>query len=812
MKGSLRAMASGAAIAAATTAALLASPVAAQAVGGDVSQTTAATAAPDQQEAAAGDTGDIIVTAQRRSENINKVPLSIQAFSGDKLAAAGVADASGLAQVTTGLNFAKSSANTPIYTLRGIGFNTPNLSSTSPVGLYVDEVAYPYPYMGNGPMFDLERVEVLKGPQGTQYGRNTTGGLVNFITARPSDRLSGGVSAELGNFQTYNFEGFINLPVTETLAVRVSGRWENSDKGWQRSVSRDDRLGEKDRLGLRGLIAFKPSADLSIDLSASYWRDKSDTVATQAVGLNPDSPAFVLPGLASAIKTDWSAGTADWDPAQPGKPAFAVDSRFFGLAGRIKLNISDHMTLVSLTSYNDVKRNDFNDDGVAAEVSAYQSIGRIKSFSQELRLLGDGNGFNYAVGGYYSNDKISDRQVGWLDSSSVIRQLRFVANLVPDPRYTAAQKAVGFRKFFTDTQQTSRSLSVFANGEVELSDTLKLSGGARYSADRLRYSACSRDLNGNTTPVWNTAVPFVISSLTGLPFKPGEVVTNGCLTYRSDFFGVAPFEKPTLSEDNVAGRLALNYEPNSNVLLYGSVSRGFKSGAIPIIAGNVESQFAPATQERVTAFEAGTKLKLADGKVRLNLAGFYMDYKDKQLFGEIPDPVFTSLTRIVNVPKSRIYGGEAEVVISPSRALTINASASYTNTKVTQYLGFNRLGVAEDFAGSEFPYTPKWQLNGGVAYDAPITDDYGLQASVNASYQSKTSSALGNEAGFEIKGYTLVNATIALHQLDNGFRLGLFARNLFNENYYTGSDVLTDITFRVPGMTRTYGITAGYRF
>lgn len=770
----------------------------------------AQSAAPGAQEPPAQTTSvdDIVVTAQRRSESINDVPLSIQAFSGETLTQAGITDPSGLSQITSGLNFSKSSASTPVYTLRGIGFNTPNLSSTSPVGLYFDEVAYAYPYMASGPTFDLQRVEVLKGPQGTLYGRNTTGGLVNFITAKPGDVFEASAKAEIGNYETFNFEGYVSGPLSDTVGLRLSGRSESSGEGWQKSVSRDDTLGEKDRLGLRALLAINPNDRLSIDLSASYWRDRSDTVASQAVAFTPDSAPFAAPGVAGSIRSDWGKGGADWDPAQPGRKPFQMDSRFYGLAATVNYDLSDSLSIVSLTGYNDVRRDDFNDvDGTPVGVFAYESIGRIKSFSQELRLVGSGDRLNYTVGGYYSKDDIQDDQIGDFDASSVLRQLRFVANLV-DPtnsRYTAEQKATGFRFFRTTTEQESRTWSVFANGDYQLTDTLKLSGGLRYTQDQLKFSACSRDIDGLTIPVWNTAVPFVIKSRTGID-APGNVGVNECLTYKSDFTGVASYDKPTLDEDNVAARVALNYEPNPDVLIYGSISRGFKSGAVPIIAGNVETQFAPATQEQVTAFEAGAKLKLAGGQAQLNFAGFFMSYKDKQLFGEILDPVFTSLTRIVNIPESEIYGGEVELTLRPTDALSFNGSAAYTHTEVTDYQGFNRAGLAEDFAGGRFPYTPEWQVNGSVNYDAPINGALGFQANLNASYQSETSSSLSNEPGFEVDAYTLVNLTASIYTLDGAWKVGIFARNLLDENYWTATDVLTDTVFRVPGMTRTYGV------
>lgn len=766
---------------------------------------------------ATADTGgvqDIVVTAQRRSENINDVGVTIQAFSGDTLRSVGVTDASGLAQVTPAFSFARSSANTPIYTIRGIGFQTPNLSSTSPVGIYVDEVAYAYPYMSNGPSFDVERVEVLKGPQGTLYGRNTTGGLVNYITAKPTSEFSTGGTIEIGNFDTFNAEGYVSLPLTSTMGLRLSGRWETSGEGWQRSVSRpDDRLGKKDRLGARAILAWEPADALRITLTGSYWEDKSDTIAVQAVAFTPDSPPFVVPGVEASVRTDWKAGQADWGPTYAGKPPYRADSRFFGLSGRLDYELSDAVTFTSLTGYNDVKRFDMNDvDGTPFEVSEYLSDGRIKSFSQELRLTGSTSALDWIMGAYYSRDNIRDDQVGYYRDSSILNTLAFVGQQIPQTVYTRDQIANGFNNFRNLSSQRSRSLSGFANADYRLSDQFKVSAGVRYTDDSLRFRGCSADFNNNTAPVWNTGVAAVVAARTGRPFASPGVQPNQCLTYRADFSGRDPIYIRSLDEDNFAGRFALNFEPNRDILLYASVSRGYKSGAFPVVAANVETQLDPAKQEQVTAYEVGVKASLLDRAIQANLSGYYYDYRDKQLFGEIQDPIFSSLTRIINVDKSRVWGGEADITIRPTTPLLLKVGASYTNTRVLDFNGFDRLGQPQDFAGSAFPFTPKWQFNGLVTYDLPLANDNALQIGANVSHQGSTPGALGEDPDFDIAAYTIVNANLTLKLRDDRFRIGVFGRNLFNENYYTASDVLTDTVIRVPGMVRTYGVSLSVRY
>ena len=227
----------------------------------------------------------ITVTAQRREESANDVPMSIQAFGAEQLDILQVNDVDDLQALVPSFSVSQSYQGVPTYTLRGIGFNTINVSATSTVGTYVDEVAYPYPFMNSGPMFDIERVEVLKGPQGTLFGRNTTAGLINVVTKKPIDEFQASVSADVGNYDTFNLEGMINLPISDNVQARFAFRQETAGEGWQKSITRGEDRGTIDRLGFRAALAIQPNDDLDIDLSYNGWRNKSDTIAGQAIGL-----------------------------------------------------------------------------------------------------------------------------------------------------------------------------------------------------------------------------------------------------------------------------------------------------------------------------------------------------------------------------------------------------------------------------------------------------------------------------------------------------------------------------------------------
>jgi outer membrane receptor protein involved in Fe transport len=312
-------------------------------------------------QADAGASQEIIVTAQRREQSLSDVPVSIQAFSSETLKNLRVTSTEDLQNVAPSLNVSRGYQGIPIYTLRGVGFNTINLSSTSTVGTYLDEVALAYPFMNSGPIFDLERVEVLKGPQGTLYGRNTTAGLVNFITAKPKDTLSAGLTVEAGNFKTFNSEGFLNLPLGEDTAARIAFRTEDSYQGWQKSASRNERLGEVHRYGGRATLTSRPVDGMKIEIGANGWINKSEPLAGQAVGFTPNTdPAngtlfslFNAPGVADFIaanKNNWDQDHADWAPLSQRGPdigrgagisdRLAENDWFIGLRGLLEFEIT----------------------------------------------------------------------------------------------------------------------------------------------------------------------------------------------------------------------------------------------------------------------------------------------------------------------------------------------------------------------------------------------------------------------------------------------------------------------------------------
>ena len=782
-----------------------------------------------QSDAARGALEEIVVTAQRRAESINDVGMSIQAIDAESLEALRVTSVRDLTTIVPSFTVSQSYQGVPTYTLRGIGFNTINLSATSTVGTYVDEVAYAYPIMNTGPLMDLERVEVLKGPQGTLYGRNTTAGLINFITAKPTDDFQAGATAEVGNYETYNINGFISGPLTETISARLALSSQNSGEGWQESNSRSERLGEIKKNGARLSLAFDPGENTHIDFSATYWRNETDTVAGQGIGFTPATAAspFNAPGLVNYVAGNQprEATNADWAPeavrgANIGtglgfQGPLREDNPFTGLKLRLDQNLAETVRLVSLTSYNDFERDALSDwSGVPYEILLQHTTGTIESIAEDVHIEGGDDSMHWLVGGYYANDKIVDGNRTLLGQNANVTLIRTVGQpLLATPfnccGYTSTDLSQAFRSYEDIGHIETNTWSVFANGDWRLNEALRLNAGVRYTEDEQKYHGCSRDFNGNMLPnvnVVNRALYLQTYGVFAAPISQGQCNTFDPTT------GTFGEVRSTLDEDNLAWRVSLDWNVADQTLMYLSASRGAKAGTTPINAANLARQNAPVKQELLTAYELGLKSTLAQNRVQLNLSGFFYDYQDKQISTYFADPIYTALARLDNVPKSAAYGVEGELTWSPSRSLTLAASALWLHTEIQDYIGTNAAGQPQNFDGAEFIYSPEFQGSLSVIFDHEITDALGLQVTLNTRYQSESNTIFEDLPLYALPSYGLVNASIGLHGRDDRWSVTLWGRNLADEYSWSAVASNANVVVRFPNPPLTYGATLGFKF
>lgn len=741
-------------------------------------------AAADDAETAGSQ--DIVVTAQKRSQSVNSVPLSITAVSGDDLRAQGITDVAGLAKVTPGFNAIDSGFGTPVYFLRGVGFFDSSLAAKPTVSVYMDEVPIPYSIMTAGASFDLERVEVLKGPQGTLFGSNATGGAINYIVAKPSWSPEAGLALSYGRFNRFSAEGYASGPLSETLAARLSLRHEGGSD-WQKSYTRDDSLGQRSFTQGRLQLAWHPADTVRINLMVNAMQDNSDTQAAQLVTPFQQSAGFFDPRLVAYPTAPDDNRAADWGRSYP----LHKDNWQVQTALRGEVDLTDDITLTSISAYTRFKEAYGQDsDGTALRLTDLFIEGDIKSFSQELRLAGSilGKG-SWIVGGNYEWGKTHELVTQTLNDQSsahVFDRFGFPSiERVPQ---------LGDTKY--------RSIAAFADVSIPIVPTVTVTGGVRYTDTKIDFSGCTLNA-GNGTYAHGFELIF------GLP--SGTIPIGGCVTF--DDAGRPGLFQGSLPEDNISWRGVLQWEPANGQLFYASVSRGYKSGSFGTLAGNRFSQYTPVKQEEVTAYEVGFKSALLDRHVQLNGALFYYDYADKQLKGRTIVPVFGPLEALVNVPKSRIKGAELQLVVTPIDGLRLNLGATYINSKVTDtFTNYTAFGAVTDFDGFRFPYTPKWQVNADAEYRWDVGGSKQAFIGANYTYRSSTYGDFKPDARLFIDDYGLLDLRVGIGQADGKWTASLYAQNVTDEYYWHTAARRGDSVIRFTGMPVTYGVNVSFKF
>ena len=785
----------------ATTAAAMLAP------GTALAQAAAATQATNDGEAGVA---EIVVTAQKRAQKLNDVGISVTAASGDTLKTRGITDTSDLGKIVAGFRAAPSNNQTPVYTLRGVGLYDSALGSSPTVSVYLDEVPFAFPVMTKTASLDLERVEVLKGPQGTLFGQNSTGGAINYIAAKPTNDFAAGADLTYSRFGKFDATGFLSGPLTDTLKARLAVRAIEGG-AYQYSLTRpNDRLGASRELQARLLLDFTPTDRLKISLNLTGSRDRSDTIGAQTVAVNPVVPALAapaipdlgVPALVDSPVAPRNPRAADWTPGFSDR---ARDS-YYQAALRAEYRLTDQVTFLSITNFAHQHVDKMLDqDSAAAYEIQIRPFGQIDAFNQEFRLTGNMDGLNWIVGASYDHDKIEDSFDYFLPFNSTNQPLPTL------PRFEHVVAAAN---------QKVDTYAAFANAEYKISQNLSIHGGIRYTNDKREGDQCSYD---------NTANQFLTAQFNGLealfrPTDPVFIPARGCIQFLPDFTPtIQPFHV-AVHEDNVSWRAGIDYKTDGGTLVYASASRGYKAGVIsPSAAINTASN-APVKQERVDAYEIGLKAPLFNRRLQFNAAAFYYNYKDKQLRVRFFDPIFQLLEKLDNVPKSRVLGAEAEVTARPIAGLDLSASFTYLDTKVTgPYFTVNAQsnppgassGATADFEGSSLPYTPRYSAVADAQYQWPITDKLNMMVGGSMAYNSQTQTTFITPTlpapDYLMPGYVTFDLRAGVSAQDGSWRVQLFGRNITNKFYVTNIADSGDVRYRYAGMPATYGITLTLR-
>lgn len=738
--------------------------------------------------------GEIVVTAQKRSESVNSVPMSVTAASGETLRELGIKDVADLAKIVPGLTYVQSGFATPVYSIRGVGFYETSIASTPAVTVYTDEIPLTYPQMTRNAGLDVERVEVLKGPQGTLFGQNATGGAINYVAAKPTSDLKAGTDLSFGRFSTFDGSAYISGPISNSVRARLAVRTVQGD-GWQRSYTHGGTNGSKDLLQGRLLVDIDLSPAWTVTLGATGWRDHSEAQAPQLVAATPAVPVLADPRLLVYPTAPDSTRQADWSPGYSRR----ADDSFYQLSMRNELELSDALKLTAITAYSKLKVDSPVDvDGTALELYHRQAIGGVSSFYQEVRLSAELSGIRGILGASYQRDT-SDEDDFVMAADGVVARLF-------GPGFTAS-------KFDFLANNRVRSWGIFANVDVPLGSDLTLQGGARYSNMINQFAGCTADFRDNDPRNFGPAVQALINGARASFGLPAITIPEGtCTTFDNSLTPGLVTRK--LKEDNVAWRVALNWKPNAESLLYANVSKGYKAGNFASVGATVASQYDPAGQEALLAYEAGFKLSLAGRRAQLNGAVFYYDYNDKQLRGSVQDPIFGSLDKLLNIPKSHVFGWEIQGQVRPARGFSLNAGLTYLESKVDRtFLNFTPYGQPADFRGESFPYTPKWQGTIDTQYEAPVSDGLSVFGGVSARIQSSTRTAFGRLPLFSIPGNAIVDARAGVASSSGSWRAWVWGRNVFDKFTYTSLAYLpTDVTVRYAGNPATFGASLSFEY
>ncbi|WP_084625384.1 TonB-dependent receptor [Sphingobium sp. C100] len=801
-------------------------------------------------DAPAANSADIIVTANKREQSVNSVGLTITAASSEELLNRGISGPADLAKLVPGFTFTQSIYSTPVFTLRGIGLYDATFGAAPSVSVYTDQIPRNVPVMSDGLDLDIERVEVLKGPQGTLFGQSSTGGAINYIVGKPTDDFAAGFDASYERFNRAELSGFVSGPLADGVRARLALKGV-SGGAWQHSLSRpNDENGDQRKFMGRFTLDIQPTESLKIELMATGSRDRSDPLAPQYAGttlnLYPDQAAAdasgnpyarvdaqryadlttpTSPGYDASFVGRQSVVVGRLNGADPVKAAGAnavlgtpISSNardaewtegllgrsrnsYYQLAGRADLDLSDTLKLTYLAALAKQKL-DYNQDldGTTAQVADVPLFGDVRSFNQELRLALDTDRFNGIIGASYDNLRTSQNNFFYLGDYSANADLISVT--------------------FNEFDSRMRSYGLFANGEFKVTPQLTVQGGIRYTKNKQEATYCYSDPTGTGAAVLFgsalNSVPITIAAGQCFP-------TTGDLLLGTAASTLTPVNQK-LTEDNVSFRVGANYKFDGGTLIYATVSQGYKAGIFSAIGASRANQYSPATQEKVIAYEGGFKAPFANGALQFNGAAFYYDYSDKQVRGRVQDVVFGLLEKMLNVPKSYVFGLEGELVARPAQGLRISAGATYLKSKVKSdysatadgFAVYNAAGYTGNFKGSELPYTPKFSANIDAQYSVPVSDNLEAFLGGGLTYQSKQNTTFHNDGlpadDFYIKGYALLDVRAGVSSSDGRWRASIYGRNITNKSYVTAISTYLDTLIRYRGKPTVYGLSLSYKY
>ncbi|MGE0179707.1 MAG: TonB-dependent receptor [Sphingomonas sp.] len=718
-----------------------------------------------------GDSGgeNITVTARRTEESLQQVPGAVSAFNERALDRIQAQDPTGLAGAVPNLNIVqgRGSSNATNIFIRGIGQPDALQTFDPAVGVYVDGVYYSRIRGTQFDLLDLQRVEVLRGPQGTLYGKNTIGGALSFVTRRPGDEMRGNFTATYGSYNQFELRGIISGPLSQGVSASLAVLHAQRDGYVEDPVLNRD-YNDRNTEAVRAAIAFTPSDRVRIDLTADYSQDR----ANLNVGQPQNSLTYLIGGGTALVLP---SNPTDYNFETRATPSLPNSTRLdhWGLSANAAFDLTDSLTLRSITAYRELETDDYVDiDATQLEIGdVFVGVDQ-NQLSQEFQLTYTSDRVTGVAGLYYLREHIVSHQEAYADD--------LVGPLLGNPTFLRT----------VDDDLVTTSYAAYANFTLAITPEFRLSAGARYTHENKDY------------------------------FRTTSTFSNSAL-----LTSVAPFTFDAEDDwNNFSPMVSLDYRFNPNVMIYGRVARGFKSGGFNGRANSVaeRTQYEPET---VTSFEVGLRSTIAD-QLRFNVTAFYNDYRNFQarVAGTGLDPVTglpSPTLSVINAGQLNIQGVEVEAAWTPIQGLLIDAQIGYLDAEYDEFTDTRFPGGSRAF--QEPAFAPHWTLRLGAQYEANLNGSGFLTVSGQMRHRSRHALAVDNTVigatteipGLFEDGYTLVDARVVYESPGRRWNIGVYAQNLFDEVYKTDGQEFSSIgSIRTAyyGAPRTVFVRAGFRF
>lgn len=703
---------------------------------------------------------EVVITAQKRTESLQDVSISVQAFTSDAIGKLGANSLSDLTQAAPSLNVGGlGKGSQQLMGMRGVVDFARNVGIDARMGVYIDGVYQGRSYAADVPLLGLDSVEILRGPQGTLFGKNTETGAISLNTKQPTQDFEAEVGAEYGRYGSSKLTGYVNGALSDTVSASTSLSYQQGD-GYYKNLSLSKKVGDWDTLAGRGQLHWAPSDAVDVRLSGDFAQKHSDHPLAVNASLEP-------------YQTLQNFVTKD-------------DSENWGTALTANVSLSGDYTLTTITSF---RHNEFetlgDDDYSPLDLASVYFNEDSDQYSQEIRLVSPvEEKYDWVAGLYYfNNDLSSDRSIAFgeaLIAAQAPALAQYASAIAGNTNVTSGL--------------TNKTWAVYFNGNYRITENLELTAGVRYTSEKKNVDWSQQ--NHPNDPVVAQALEDNLGAATGIPFTMSPGVLLGAVSYER--------LQKRLSDDDISPSIGLNYFVLDDTMVYVKYARGYKSGGWNADFMTAGLEYFAYDAESVDSYEVGLKSTLFDDTLRVNGAYYYSEYDDFQVFQTVYNSSDAPSVQLTNAGAAINQGVELESVWIPMEQLQLTLNVAYLDAKYDDFTNQN----GNDYSGNELPNSPKWKVYAGMQYIQPVGPIGDLTFNLDYAYNDDYYTDPSNVAPFTIDSVGLWNLRMTLLPSNGGWEVSLWGKNLAGEEYQSQSNLnLLGSQRYAWGEPRTFGVS-----